>query len=219
MLGVKGFRNRMGNERELKMARIVPFKRRFDYDNIVPHHEAEELRKFAVNIQSGGRLLTRFAIKIGKDLFRAKGYLDYGDFEDWCRLEAGLEPRMAQLYMMLAKFAVGDRAAVTGLVLSAAFKIAAPSTPDQVIETVIGRVKQGEKVSLNEIVALIQLTKNKEIVVHTEDAAASKIRALADEVRTALNPLLMEQLKHFFDNAAPALLQIFKTELNKKASG
>jgi hypothetical protein len=50
--------------------------------------------------------LTRFAIKIGKDLFRAKGYLDYGDFEDWCRLEAGLEPRMAQLYMMLAKFAV-----------------------------------------------------------------------------------------------------------------
>lgn len=29
----------------------------------------------------------------------------------------------------------------------------------------------------------------------------------------------MEQLKNLFDNDAPALLQIFKTELNKKASG
>ncbi|MEN3385968.1 MAG: hypothetical protein V7608_6012, partial [Hyphomicrobiales bacterium] len=33
-----------------------------------------------------------------------------------------------------------------------------------------------------------------------------------------LNPLLIEQLNQFFDNATPASLQIFKTEL-KKASG
>jgi hypothetical protein len=56
------------------------------------------------------------------------------------------------------------------------------------------------------------VTKNKEIIVHTEDTSASKIRALADGVRTALNPLLMQQLKQFFDNTTPASLQVFKTE-------
>src|ERR1700722_2423431 len=201
------------------MARVVPFKKRhFDYDNIVPQHEAKELRQFAVNIQSSGRLLTRFAIKIGKNLHKAKRYLDHGDFEDWCLLEAGLQPRMAQLYMLLAKFAVGDRAAVTGLVFSAACKLAAPSTPQQVITAVIGRVKQGDKVTVDEIVELIQETKNKGIVVHVEDTA-SKIRALADDIRTALNPLLIEQLNQFFESATPASLQIFKNVLNEKASG
>jgi hypothetical protein len=54
------------------------------------------------------------------------------------------------------------------------------------------------------------VTKNKEIIVHTEDTSASKIRALADDVRTAFNPLLMQQLKQFFDNTTPASLQISK---------
>ena len=201
------------------MAHIVPFnKPTFDY-RIVPQNQAKELRQFAVNIQSSGRLLTRFAINMGKNFIKAKRYLNHGDFEDWCLLEAGIQPRMAQLYMSLAKFAEGDRAAVTGLAFTAACKLAAPSTPDQVITTVIGRVKQGEKVTLDEIVELIQVTKNKEIVVHVEDTGASEIRALADNVRGALNPLLMEQLNQFFDRATPASLQMFKTELNKKTSG
>jgi hypothetical protein len=201
------------------MAHPIPFnKRSFNY-GIVPQHEAKELRQFAVNIQSRGRLLTRFAIKIGENLLKAKRYLDHGDFEDWCLLEPGLDRRMAQLYMSLAKFAQSDRAVVTGLAVTAACKLAAPSTPKQVVATVLGRVKQGEKVTLDEIVGLIQVTKNKEIIVRAEDTAASKIRALADDVRIALNPLLIEQLNLFFDKATAASIQIFKTELNKKASG
>ena len=125
---------------------------------------------------------------------------------------------MAQSNMSLAKFAQGDCVVVTGLAKMAACKLAAPSTPEQVVATVLGRVKQGEKVTLDEIVELIQETKNKEIVVHVEDIA-SNIRALAHDVRTALNPLLIEQLNQFFDKATAASLQVFKTELNKKASG
>jgi hypothetical protein len=197
---------------------IVPFnKRPFNY-SVVPQREAKELRQFAVNIQSRGRLLTRFAIKIGENLLKAKRYLKHGDFEDWCLLEAGLNPRMAQSYMSLAKFAQRDCITVTGLAKMAACKLAAPSTPEQVVATVLGRVKQGEKVTLDEIVELIQETKNKEIVVHVEDIA-SNIRALAHDVRTALNPLLIEQLNQFLDKATAASLQVFKTELNKKASG
>jgi len=201
------------------MSRLVKLnKDSFDYE-IVPAEQAKTLRKLAIDVQARGRVLTRMAIGIGRDLLTAKEFLDHGYFEDWCRSEAGLSPRTAQSYMALAGFAKGERAAVAGLALTAACRLAAHSTPDQVIEKVLRRVKRGEKVTLAEIDDLLSSHKTIEVAVlsdRADDLDASKIHALVDRINAALAPSLIEQLSAFFDGATPASLVKFKTGLRAR---
>jgi hypothetical protein len=201
------------------MTRLVRFNNdSFDYE-ILSADEAKTLRKLAIDVQARGRVLTRMAVNIGRDLLTAKGFLDHGNFEDWCRSEAGLSPRTAQSYMSLAGFAKGDRAAVTGLALTAACRLAAPSTPDQVIEKVLCRVKRGEKVTLGEIDDLLWNYKNKEVgalTIHPEDLETAKICALIDGMGAALAPSMIEQLSAFFDKATPASFLRFKAGLRAR---
>src|SRR5271155_2891378 len=110
----------------------------------------------------------------------------------------------------------GERAAVTGLAFTAACRLAAPSTPDQVIEKVLRRVKRGEKVTLVEIDGLLSSHKTMEVAVLSDcadDLDASKIHALVDGINAVLAPSLIEQLSAFFDGATPASLVKFKTGL------
>jgi len=193
-------------------------KSRFDY-GIVSDDRAKTLRELATYVQTRERLLTRTAIKVGLDLLVAKDILDFGDFEDWCFLEAGLHPRTAQSYMRLARFAEGNHLAVAGLGLTAACRLAAPSTPKHVIATVLERVKQGERVTLNEIDDLLQAEKNRcagALTIRAGDVEASKICALVDGIGAALASPLIEELTEFIEIATPAALQLFKTELRAR---
>ncbi|MGP8120029.1 MAG: DUF3102 domain-containing protein [Xanthobacteraceae bacterium] len=191
---------------------------RFDYE-IVPLNQANKLRQLATEVQARGRRLTRLGIQIGQYLLEAKKYLNHGQFEDWCHSEAGLQPRRAQMYMSLAVFAMGESVAVTRLALTAACRLAAPSTPKQVVATVLGRVERGEKVTLGEIDDLLQRAKNGDasvLNVRSRDIEASKIRTLIDNVGAALEPPLIEELSAFFDHASPASLRMFRACLRAR---
>ncbi len=191
---------------------------RFDYE-IVPLNQANKLRQLATEVQARGRRLTRLGIQIGQYLLEAKKYLNHGQFEDWCHSEAGLQPRRAQMYMSLAVFAMGESVAVTRLALTAACRLAAPSTPKQVVATVLGRVERGEKVTLGEIDDLLQRAKNGDasvLNVRSRDIEASKIRTLIDNVGAALEPPLIEELSAIFDHASPASLRMFRACLRAR---
>jgi hypothetical protein len=187
----------------------------FDYTSL-PADQAAALQKLAIDVQARGRRLTRTAVGIGRDLLAAKVFLNHGHFEDWCRSEAGLNPRTAQSYMALADFAKGERAVVVGLALTAACRLAAPSTPSEIIEKVLPRVKRGETVTLAEIDDLLSSYKTKAVVVLSNRADghdASKIHALVDGINASLPPSMVEQLSAFFDRATPASLVMFKAGL------
>ena len=108
---------------------------------------------------------------------------------------------------------------VGGLGLTAACRLAAPSTPKHVIATVLERVKQGERVTLNEIDDLLQAEKNRcagALTIRAGDVEASKICALVDGIGAALASPLIEELTEFIEIATPAALQLFKTELRAR---
>jgi hypothetical protein len=75
------FATRRGR-RDLDMSHLVKLNNdSFDYE-IVSADQAKTLRRLAIDVQARGRVLTRMAIGIGRDLLTAKAFLDHCYFED-----------------------------------------------------------------------------------------------------------------------------------------
>ncbi|WP_407117264.1 hypothetical protein [Bradyrhizobium sp. LMG 9283] len=118
----------------------------FNYDQVAVD-KAEELRELAGAIRAGARQLTQTAVAMGMCLIRAKTGLPRGVFLSWCRLEAGFEPRTAQLYMMLAGLFERYGEDVYLVPLSAALDLAAPSVDEATIIEILARARRGERLT------------------------------------------------------------------------
>ncbi|HEY8382627.1 MAG TPA: DUF3102 domain-containing protein [Microvirga sp.] len=114
----------------------------FDY-NVLPDKLAAGLRQTAERIQQKVTSTVLGLVEIGRDLYAAKKQLEHGQFVSWLEAEVRIHPRSAQRYIGLALFAEGKNDMMSFLTPNAAYKLAAKSTPPEVVEAVRQTIEAG----------------------------------------------------------------------------
>lgn len=167
----------------------------FNYDQVAPE-KAEELRELAGVVRLGVKLLTQTAVEIGRSLTQAKAGLPGRVFLKWCRLEAGFEPRTAQLYMNLAALFERYGEDVYLVPLSAALDLAAPSVDEATCVDILARGRRGERLTVEFVKECIRRAKGKagnpdELV---SKGAAAMSDLLANEIGISTKMALQKYL-------------------------
>ena len=158
----------------------------FDYGQI-PAERRGEVRDVAVRIK--GRLMraAEDIIAAGLDLIAVKDSLPHGQFTAWVESEVGISERTAQNFMNTARRFEGKTATVALLAPAVLYAIAAPSTPDDVVDQVVASNGAGNAVTVadvNELKAQIARLKGKASGAKaTEADALSQLRAMREELR------------------------------------
>jgi hypothetical protein len=117
-------------------------KKRFSY-SCLPDAKAEELRGIVANLEPLLRLHPTF-LEAGRELRKAKGIVDHGDFGPFCRDVMKLDVRMCQHYINIADLAdeIGPGLVEQMPVSSAA---ALSSAPSEIVNQIVEEIKNGEK--------------------------------------------------------------------------
>jgi hypothetical protein len=118
----------------------------FDY-SAFDAETASNLRAQANRIRKRIGKATQDLIDIGRDLLAAKKHLlDHGEFIKWVEFEVGIVRRTAQAYMAIAKLADEKGAAIALLPPTTAHRLAAKSTPSEVVSEVVAKAQSGDVV-------------------------------------------------------------------------
>lgn len=96
-----------------------------------------ELAAIANDLRPRLARITSEMLIIAQGLFRAKRLLPHGEFIDWARQQVGVEPRTAERMLRVARRFEGRTDTVSHLPIGALNELAAPSTPDEVVEKVL----------------------------------------------------------------------------------
>ena len=140
----------------------------FDYGTLASD-DAAALQQAAERIRSRIRTMKQDAIAIGREILTVKDRLPHGALSGWVEAELGVTPRTAQNYMSAARVvdAMPEPARETVSLLPPAtlYKLAAPSTPAEVIQEIAEAAERG---SLPEPAAIL----------HRIDAATTEQREL-----------------------------------------
>jgi hypothetical protein len=125
----------------------------FDYTNLLAS-DVEDLRAAAAHIRGLQRQSIDNIIEIGKELIRARGRLEHGQFGAWLKAEFGMLPRNAQRFMRIAERLDGKYDKLSHLTAETAYAVASCSEP--VREEVIERLQEGEILQARDIRDLAQ---------------------------------------------------------------
>lgn len=121
-------------------------------------------------------------IAIGRNLSEVKDVLDHGQFTRWLESEFSLTDRTAQRFMTIHERFRTKPTRVSDLSFRAIAELAAPSTPDEIVEDVTERAAKGEKFTAADIKKLkadLKEQKNK-----TREAATRR-DAFLGQLKTA----------------------------------
>jgi hypothetical protein len=131
-----------------KKLRIAPVSVEFDYQSLKPA-DAEKLRRTAKRIKERIIASLRSIIEAGEALSVAKSMLPHGQFGAWLEAEFGWTDRMARHFMDVAEHFGAKTEIISDLTIlpSAAYLLAAPSTPFEARQEAIDRAKRGEKIT------------------------------------------------------------------------
>jgi hypothetical protein len=127
----------------------------FDYDGI-PALTATTLRAQAARIRDLVKTHTSAVIEAGLDLIAVKQHLEHGQFSNWVLAEFNFSLATAENYMRAARFAEGKISTVTILQPATVYRLAAKSTPPEIVESVMERASRGEVVSDRQVLAAIE---------------------------------------------------------------
>lgn len=119
-----------------------------DFDYQVVADVADETRAIAARIRER---LDRSIIETGRDLLAAKAMLEHGMFGQWISAEFGWTDRTARNFMSAAQLADSKSEIISVLPAAAIYKLAAPSTPEEVKDRIISRLEAGERLSAREV--------------------------------------------------------------------
>ena len=95
-----------------------------------------------------GRGTVEDIIEIGRELIDVKDELPHGQFEIWIRDEFQMNREMANNFMQVATRFGGGMSDYLTFKPTVLYALAAPSTPDSVIEKAIEQAESGEKVTV-----------------------------------------------------------------------
>ena len=129
-------------------------------DPVPPRREpawrtTEEVDTIAVAVRGRLNRIRQEMVAVGRDLLRAKNLLPRGQWIPWLKAEFEMSVRTAENYMNVAD-RIGDQfASLANLRLETAYRLAARSTPDTVIEAVLARALSEEGLSDSDAAAML----------------------------------------------------------------
>ncbi len=127
----------------------------FDYATL-PTEIADDARAVAARIRARMR---DSIIETGRDLLAMKAKLQHGQFTAWLQGALDINVRSAERYMGAARFANEKGDTVSLLPTAALHLLAAPSAPDLARETAVARLRNGERVTTDDVRVLVQETR------------------------------------------------------------
>jgi hypothetical protein len=126
------------------------------YDSLPPE-VAQTMRDTAKRIKGVVKLVS---IEIGNELRQVKAILPHGRFTAWLTAELGMSIRSAQRCMVAAEFA-GKNDKLSHLPATALQALAAPSTPTEAREEVVGLSEQRTLLKGKDVIGISQKWKNR----------------------------------------------------------
>jgi len=141
------------------------------YDALSKENQ-EVVRTAAAQIATLQQRLVTDVVEIGMALVRAKRAVGHGNFGAWIKAEFNWTERTAQNFMSVAEKFGTNAKCVSYLPLATVYRLAAPSTPDEVREKIVARVEGGETVEADEIAAEITAAR-REVQREREEAKKS----------------------------------------------
>ena len=97
--------------------------------------------------------------QIGHDLLQAKKLLGHGNFRNWIESEFAWSIRTAQNFMNVTSRLGSKSESLAHLGLETLYKLAAPSTPENVVMAVAAKVEEGEKVTSKAVAGMLRKSK------------------------------------------------------------
>ena len=122
----------------------------FDY-NTLPTSLQSDLRAEAASIRAQTKTTVLTIIQSGHALIKVKGKLLHGQFSAWVESECGFSLRTAENYIKAAEFAEGKTQYIALLPPASVYRLAAKSTPPEIVQEVIERIESGGRVSAKQI--------------------------------------------------------------------
>jgi hypothetical protein len=122
----------------------------FDYSTLAPELQVE-VKTATERIKLRMKRTAEDIIEIGKDLIAVKEKLPHGKFLPWITSEFEMSHVMATKFMQVAERFNGQ--ILNNLIFSPTtlYELAAPSTPDEVVEQVMEKAENGETVTAKEV--------------------------------------------------------------------
>jgi hypothetical protein len=187
-----------------KAQREVAMSATFDYSAFSPE-DAADLRGIAVEVRCLVKRKTPINVEIGEKLNSAKEKMPHGAFAVFCKLEARVEPRTAQKYMSLARFArAHSRDVVEQLAARTGYKLAETATPPAVIAEVVSEVRAGRAPSHREVAARVATAKRSAAVSRVLD-----IDKLAGRLLDVLDARDVRDVILLVKKGSPAITLLF----------
>lgn len=119
----------------------------YDYTQLPTEHR-EAVRRSARIIKPLLKRTAEDIFIIGGELRAVKEMLPHGRYTDWLGVEFGLSERMAQHFVNVRERLGPKSEKFSVLPPSTLYLLAAPSTPDEAIEIVEGRIDAGDRLSV-----------------------------------------------------------------------
>jgi Protein of unknown function (DUF3102) len=120
----------------------------FDYA-VLESKVADQMRSAAKSIREKVKRTIESIIEVGNALLRAKDALPHGQFGPWLASEFGWTDRMARRFMDVAEVfgPKSDIISDLAIVPTAAYLLAAPSTPYEARQIALDRAQSGERIT------------------------------------------------------------------------
>lgn len=130
----------------------------YDYST-VPEAYRDTLRRSAITIKPRLKRSAEDIFVIGKELRATKTLLPHGEYSNWLDVEFGLSDRMAQRFVNVYERLGPKSDIMSDLPPTTLYLLAAPSTPDEAIQTVEKELDAGERISVSYIQRVITIAK------------------------------------------------------------
>ena len=175
----------------------------FDYAAL-DQGDRDAVREAGVRIRLRMARTAQDIIEIGRDLIAVKERVGHGGFIRWIEAEFGMTDRSARSFMQVADRFASKSETVSDLTPTILYALAAPSTPEPVVDEVVERAATGERVTKDDVKALKEKyeaenadlkSKLNDYKLKEKDAKATSTDAMqqVEELRAELNTLRDER--------------------------
>jgi hypothetical protein len=123
---------------------------RFDY-HALSDDVAIETRDAAVRVKTRMSRTAQDIIEIGKDLAAVKEKIGHGNWLPWLDAEFGMGDSTARRLMRVANKFGGKSVSLTDFTKEALYELAAPSTPDEVVDAAVAKIAAGGTVTVDDV--------------------------------------------------------------------
>lgn len=165
----------------------------FDY-SLLTRTQAKAVRKATEQIRRVCAFTLQNIVVIGEVLIGVKKTLGHGHFGKWLEAEFGWTDRTARNYMAVSE-RVGVSETVSVLPVRTIYRLAAPSTPDGVRESIIARIEGGEAIAAADVEDEITSARKAAYRAKEEEKARAKKSPAARAAAATRKQRLAEQLE------------------------